>query len=96
MTSASAITLAHRVSRSDQVMFQELDGEAVLLDLSGEVYFGLNEAGTRIWKLIEASPALAEVHRVLCRDYDADSLSIERDLLALMQSLAEAGLVRVH
>src|SRR5690606_27195557 len=60
MTNAAAITLAHRVSRSDQVMFQELDGEAVLLDLSGEAYFGLNGVGTRIWALMEGSPALAE------------------------------------
>ena len=95
MTIASAITLTHHASRSDQVMVQELDGEAVLLDLASEAYFGLNHVGARIWQLIENAPALSEVLRVLCEEYDAPPASIEQDLLTLMAALSEAGLVRL-
>ncbi len=96
MSDTTAITLAHRASRSDQVLFQNLDGEAVLLDLASETYFGLNEVGTRIWQLIETSPPLADVHRTLCEEFDADATRIEHDLLTLVGDLSKAGLVTVH
>ena len=31
------------------VVVRDLDGEAVVLDLATGTYFGLNDAGTRIW-----------------------------------------------
>ena len=96
MSDTTAITLAHRVHRSDQVLFQNLDGEAVLLDLASETYFGLNEVGTRVWQLLESATALGEVHRSLCEEYDADALRIEQDLLDLVGKLADAGLVTVQ
>ena len=40
-----------RFSISSEVLSQEVNGETVLLDLEGECYFGLNEVGTRIWRV---------------------------------------------
>ncbi len=37
----------------DEVIFRELDGEAVILNLDTGIYFGLDAVGTRIWRLIE-------------------------------------------
>ena len=37
---------------SKDVLFQEVAGETVLLDLNSESYFGLDEVGTRIWTLL--------------------------------------------
>jgi hypothetical protein len=36
-------------------MFQEIGGEAVILNLKTERYIGLDDMGTRIWKFLEAS-----------------------------------------
>ena len=96
MPEMQSITLAHRASRSDDVLFQDIGGEAVLLDLASERYFGLNEVGTRIWQLIETAPPLHEVHDALCEEFDAEAHRIERDLLALVGALADAGLVTVR
>jgi len=96
MTDQTEITLAHRVQRLDEVLFQNLDGEAVLLDLASETYFGLNEVGTRIWQLIETAPPLSEVLSTLCAEFEADAERIEDDLLALVGDLSKAGLVTVH
>ena len=78
---------------STQVLIQEVGGEAVLLDLAGEQYFGLNPVGTRIWALLAPAPVLQQVHASLCAEFDADPARIETDLLALVRELAEAGLV---
>ena len=53
MTATTAnVTLASRVIVPDDVLFQELNGEAVILDLASERYFGLDGVGTRFWELI--------------------------------------------
>lgn len=95
MSNPTAITLAQRIRRSDQVLFQDVGGEAVLLDLASEQYFGLNDVGTRIWQLIETSAVLEEVRSTLCEEFEADPACIEQDLLALVEALADAGLIAV-
>ena len=41
-----------RIEISEDVLFQEVGGETVLLDLASEQYFGLDAVGTRIWQLL--------------------------------------------
>jgi len=88
------VTFATILLRSDEVLFQEVGGEAVLLDLVSEQYFGLDPVGTRIWELIDGQASLGTIHSALCAEYDADAARIGDDLIALSKSLAEAGLVR--
>jgi hypothetical protein len=94
--STMSLTLATRVAVSPEVMLQEIDGEAVLLDLRSECYFGLDAVGTRIWRLIEQDGHLRSVHLGLLDEYEVEADCLERDLLALVQKLAEAGLVNLE
>ena len=93
MPVALPLSLAHRASRADQVLSQDVGGEAVLLDLNGERYFGLNKVGTRIWQLLESTPMLCDIHRELCAEFDAESTQIEHDMLTLIDEMQRAGLV---
>ena len=96
MTATPAnVTLAARVRPSTEVLAQEVGGEAVLLDLAGERYFGLDPIGTRIWQLLADAPSLQQVHATLCGEFDAPAERIQADLLALVQELAVAGLVEI-
>ena len=90
-----AATLSHRAIRSDDALFQDVGGEAVLLDLASERYFGLDPVGTRIWSLLGDDDRLQWVHEQLCAEYEAESDRIASDLLALVDQLAEAGLVKL-
>ncbi len=50
MTATSpSVTLESILRHSGEVLQQEVGGEAVLLDLASESYFGLDPVGTRIW-----------------------------------------------
>jgi len=84
-------TTAFTVSKD--VLFQEVSGETVLLDLNSESYFGLDEVGTRIWALIQEGRAVGEVVATLLEEYDVDRATLEADVAALLASLLEAGLV---
>lgn len=87
------VTLAQRAIRSDEALFQEVSGEAVLLDLASERYFGLDPVGTRIWSLLGEDDRLQSVCNALCAEYEAAPERIAEDLLALTRQLADAGLV---
>ncbi|HEX7374515.1 MAG TPA: PqqD family protein [Steroidobacteraceae bacterium] len=90
------LTLSHQASHSDDVLFQEVGGEAVLLKLASENYFGLDPIGTRIWSLLGDGNTLQHAYDVLIDEYDVEPEILERDLLALVERMASAGLVIVR
>ena len=90
------VTLTQQVKPSADVLVQEVGGEAVLLDLTSERYFGLDPVGTRIWSLLSQEARLQQVFEVLCAEYEVEPSRLQTDLLALVGQLAEAGLVEVH
>jgi hypothetical protein len=75
------------------VLFRELEGEAVLLDLGSGTYFGLNEVGTRIWQLLDRRVDPPGIVRALAAEFDADPATIERDVAALLDELAARRLI---
>jgi hypothetical protein len=88
-------TLADRVSVSPDVLFQEVGGEAVLLDLKSESYFGLDDVGMRIWQLLQEQGSLCAVFDRMLAEYDVEPARLEADLLKHVGELADAGLVIV-
>ena len=74
-------------------MFRELDGEGVILNLASGLYFGLDETGTRMWRLIEQHRRLDVVLTALTGEYEAARETIEADLIRLVSELSEKGLL---
>ena len=87
-----AIALDSTVAASDDAVFREMDGESVLLNLETGMYFGLDEVGTRVWRLAADDGSLRAIRERLLEEYDADAATIERDLLALAEALVSKGL----
>ena len=84
-----------KVSISPEVMFQEVSGEMVLLDLASENYFGLDEIGARIWGLIESGSSIGEAMDTLMEEYEVERDVLEKDVENLLEKLLEAGLIKV-
>ena len=78
------------------MLFQEVAGEAVLLDLADERYFGLDEVGTRIWKPIQERGSLRAVYETMLGEIDVAPTRLEEDLLKHVAELADPGLVVVN
>jgi hypothetical protein len=94
-TAASPLTLDAHVRPNSDLLSSELDGEAVILDLSSGVYFGLNVVGARIWELLQAGRDLRAVRATLLEEFDVPPDRCEADLLGLVHRLAADGLVHV-
>jgi coenzyme PQQ synthesis protein D (PqqD) len=77
------------------VVFRQLNEEAVLLDLKSGTYFGLNDVGARMWQLIVERGALSSVLDALAAEYATGRDALERDLLGLGRELCDRGLAEV-
>lgn len=84
-----------RPVQSPDALAQELDGETVIMDMASESYFGLNEAGTEIWNLLDGTRTPAEIAARLADVYDAPVETLQRDCITLLTTLREAGLVQL-
>jgi hypothetical protein len=84
-----------KIEISEDVLFQEVGGETVLLDLGSEQYFGLDAVGTRIWQLIGEGAGPGVVVDTLLAEYEVDRPTLEKDVADLLERLREAGLIRI-
>lgn len=82
------------VAAKDQVS-SELDGEAVILNLKTGVYHGLDPVGARIWHLLQESRTVNDILNTLLEEYEVEPERCERELLTLLQKLAEQELIEV-
>jgi len=82
-----------KVTVPDEVMFRDLDGEAVLLNLDNENYYGLDEVGTRIWTVLTTTNSIQEAYDILINEYDTEPEVLKVDLSELVQELQKQGLI---
>ena len=77
----------------DHVMVRELGGEAVLLDLEGEMYYGLDEVGARFWILLSESGSVGGAVDTLLDEFNVSREVLEADISSLLRELLNRGLV---
>ena len=75
------------------IAFRDIAGEAVVLNLSTGIYFGLDAVGTRIWHLLAEHGSSEPVVNALLAEYDVEEERLRRDVEALLQQLMDKGLV---
>jgi hypothetical protein len=89
------ISFSDRVRVPDDVLISRLQEESVILNLDSERYFGLDDVGTRILSVLTSSESIEAAYTSLLAEYDVDGHALREDLLALVESLAQQGIVEV-
>jgi len=89
-------SLSLQVKPSEDVVWRNLQGESVLLDLKSGVYFGLDAVGTRIWTLLQDRRNLQAVLQELLSEYEVSEETCAHDLMDLVSAMAEKGLVQTE
>ena len=85
--------LERTVRVPDDVVFRELQGEAVIRNLASSMYFGLDPGGTRIWRLCETQGSLKSVLDAMQEEFDAPRETLQAVLLAFVDELTAKGLL---
>ena len=85
----------HRIEIPEGVLMRDLQGEAVILNLDSECYFGLDEVGTRMWAALTTFPDVGAAIEALLAQFEVEPEELRRDLAEFVETLEQAGLVRV-
>jgi len=91
-----ALSFDARVTVPEQVLFQELEGESVLLNLDTETYYGLDEVGTSMWEALTASDAIQSAFDTLLTLYEVRPETLRQDLTELVEQLLDKGLLSLE
>jgi hypothetical protein len=83
-----------RVQPDDDVIYQALQNEMVLLNMKNQQYFGLDDVGSDMWKLLVEYGDVETVADRLSEEYDVDRLTVRKDLAVLVGRLLDAGLLK--
>ncbi len=78
---------------SPETVFQEVEGESVLLNLAQARYYGLDEVGTRIWQLLQEHGSARAVFDRMLQEFAVEPERLEADLEHLLRDLQNNGLV---
>jgi len=82
-----------RVAINPSVIYRELSGEVVLLNLQSGVYYGLDAVGSRVWQLLMQSRGVDEVCDIMLDEYDVGAETLRADVNRLVGELSDKGLV---
>lgn len=85
-----------KVKINENVLFHNLEGGAVLLNIKTEEYFGLDEVGTSMWNALLESKSVEEAHQKLMGEYEAEPNQLYQDLQNWIKELVENQLLLVE
>ena len=94
--SEAPITLDATVTVLPEVVFKELRGEAVLLDLASGIYFGLDETSTRLWQLLSSHGSLRRAFDDMLAEFDVEPDRLQRELIDFVAELTRRRLVSLN
>ena len=92
-TTAEGFDFSRALAPSGEVLHQELEGETVLLDLKSERYFGLDETGTRVWRLLIELGRPEAVIQQMMHEFEVDEDTLRTDVAELLCLLIDGGLL---
>lgn len=82
-----------RVTVPDHVVMERLENQAVLLNLSNEIYFALDDVSTVIWEHITKAPSIHAAVDQLADHFEVERARLEQDVAAYIEELVQHGLL---
>ena len=89
-------TLESSISVPTDVLFRDVDGEAVILNLKDGKYYGLDPVGTRMWIVLAEQKQVRAALRILLEEYAVSAEQLEQDLVQFVDKMALHQLFQVN
>lgn len=81
--------------QSNHLLVSDMNGEKVLMSVSGGKYYNLGRVGGRIWDVLQRPSTIEQVTVVLLSEYEIDQTTCEVQVRAFMQMLYNESLIFV-
>ena len=94
--SATPDTNNQAITVENSVLFQEIGGEVVLLDIESGEYYGLNEVGSRIWTLIQDGRTASGILSTMLKEYDVSENLLASDIKQFLLDLQAKRIIHLN
>lgn len=95
MSNTTAIGLETVLTRSEEVLEADIDGEKVMMSIERGEYYGLDTIGSEIWAMFDKPRSVAEVCAEMGGRYNVSPEDCERDVVAFLSDLVADGTLRL-
>jgi hypothetical protein len=89
------VSLASTVCHTPSPVAADVAGETVLMSLERSRCYGLGDIGSEIWSKLVSPVRVSDLIEEFSDRYEAAPGVIERDVLQLLNQLADEGLIKV-
>ena len=89
------ITSESTVAPTRRLVSADLGEEVILLHLENGLYYGLENVGARIWKLLQKPVKVGDIEGALLDEYDVEPETCHAEVVTLLQRLIDQNLVEV-
>jgi len=81
------------LQRKPGLLFNEIDGEVVMLSIENSEYYGMDKVGSRIWHLLENSMPFRELVEALMKEFEVTEEQCTADTLAFLRKITDKKLI---
>lgn len=81
------------LKRKSGLMTANMNGSAVMMDISTGKYYNLGETGGRIWDLLEQPTTLSDLIQALTAEYAVSAEQCKADIQPFLQQLVDRSLL---
>lgn len=93
-TEEKKLGLTSVISRNEDILVTDLDGEMCMLNISKGKYYGLNTVGTRIWQLIEKPISIEKIVSTLMSEYTVDFNTCREQVIHFLEELVDEEIIK--
>ena len=83
------------ISRSETMIFTELDDETIMMDPEQGQYFGLDDIATRVWGLLQSPRYYNDLCDIIKKEYRVTIEQCKQDLAELILSMHNLGIIKI-
>ena len=82
-----------RYVRARDVVFSEIEGEFVALNIDRGQCYGMDSIASRVWRILETPHSLEDICKTLRNEYAVDHDSCRADVASLLRAMTDEALV---
>jgi len=96
MRETSIVNLSSIVVQSATPLSAQVAGRTVLMSTEQGKYYDLDTISTAVWQHLSAPIAVTTLCAALAEQYEGDQTTIQSDVLTLLSTFLDHGLIDVH
>jgi hypothetical protein len=81
------------LQRKPGMLFNEIDGEVVMLSIENSKYYGMDKVGSRIWQLLENPMQFKELVARLMDEYDVTEEICGKETIDFLKKMTDKKLL---